>query len=429
MTLSNEQRWAGLPADVVERFRPLVESIAVDARRRDRDRELPAAELAALRDAGLSRARLPRDLGGLGLDWRAFGRLLIVVAAADPNLPQILRGHIALTEQALTTTDRAFAERWSARIAAGDIAGNAWSEASGSTTARAATELVEDADGTLRITGRKFYTTGSIFAEWTDTVAHRLSDGTDVAALVALDQPGVEVFDDWDGFGQRLTGTGTIVFDGAVVDPADVLPVPERFGYQTGLYQFVLLAVLAGIARAAVDDAADAVRSRSRVYSHGTAATVRDDPQIQALIGELSASAHAVEATVLTVADALENAYRATLAHRDRPDDEAASAAKQAVGLAEIRAAQAQSFATAEVQGLTSRLFDTLGASATSRDAGLDRHWRNARTVSSHNPVLFKNRWIGAWELNDELPQPLWAVGTPADTASVPVAAASAPAS
>lgn len=425
MTRTDDARWAGLPVELVDAFRPVLDRIAAGAPARDRDRELPAAEVAVLRRAGLSRARLPRALGGLGLDWRTFTRLLIAVAEADANVPQILRGHIALVEQALTTTDAAFAERWLDRIALGDIAGNAWSEASGSTTARASTELHEDADGTLRITGRKYYTTGSIFAEWTDTVAHRLADGVDVAALVRLDQPGVHVADDWDGFGQRLTGTGTIVFDGAVVDPGDVLPVAERFGYQTALYQLVLLAVLAGIAFAAVRDAAAAVRARTRVYSHGSADRAREDPQIQALIGELSASAFAVESTVLAVADAVEGAYRAAIAVRDDPGEVTAARAREAAGHAEIRAAQAQSFATAEVQRLTSRLFDALGASATSREAGLDRHWRNARTVSSHNPVLFKQRWIGVWELDDVLPQPLWAVGTPAaavPTSSVPAA-------
>ncbi|WP_460774709.1 acyl-CoA dehydrogenase family protein [Microbacterium sp. GXF7504] len=412
MTRTDEQRWAGLPDELTATFRPIVTAIAEGAAARDLDRELPAAEVAALRRAGLTRARLPRERGGLGLGWREFTRLLIAVAEADANVPQILRGHFALVEHALTTPDAAFAERWLDRIALGEITGNAWSEASGSTTARASTELREDPDGTLRITGRKYYTTGSIFAEWTDTVAHRVADGVDVAALVRLDQPGVRVHDDWDGFGQRLTGTGTIEFDGAVVDPGDVLPVPDRFGYQTGLYQLVLLAVLAGIAHAAVRDAAAAVRARTRVYSHGTASHVRDDPQIQALVGELSASAFAIESTVLAVADAVEDAARAAVAARDGGGTE--TAAREAAGLAEIRAAQAQVFVTAEVQRLTSRLFDALGASATARGAGLDRHWRNARTVSSHNPVLFKQRWIGAWELNDELPQALWAVGAPA---------------
>ncbi|MEV7693127.1 monooxygenase [Microbacterium sp. NPDC089189] len=409
-----DQLWAALPLELVARFRPVVDRIAADAGRRDLDRELPVEELALLREAGLGRARIPLADGGLGLDWPTFGRLLIAVSAADANLPQILRGHIALVEQALTSADRAFADRWRARIAGGEITGNAWSEASGSTTARAGAELAVGDDGVLRISGRKFYTTGSIFAEWTDAVAHRIADGTDVSALVRLDQPGVTVLDDWDGFGQRLTGTGTIVFDGAAVDPGDVLPVPERFGYQTALYQFVLLSVLAGIAHAAVAEAAEAVRARTRVYSHGTAAHARDDVQIQALLGELAASAYAVESTVIAVAGVLEDAYGAALALRDEPEDAAArERAARIAGLAEVRAAQAQSFATGAVQQIASRLFDALGASSTARSGHLDRHWRNARTVSSHNPVLYKNRWIGEWVLSDVLPDPLWAVGAP----------------
>ncbi|MDQ1204310.1 acyl-CoA dehydrogenase family protein [Microbacterium sp. SORGH_AS_0862] len=410
----DDQLWARLPVEIEARFRPIVDVVAEGAGERDLTRELPRDAVAWLREAGLGRARLALADGGLGLDCPTFTRLLVAIAAADANIPQILRGHVALVEQALTTTDAAFARRWIDRIAAGEISGNSWSEATGSTTSRAGAELSTDADGILRLNGRKFYTTGSIFAEWTDTVAHRLSDGVDVAALVRLDQPGVTVIDDWDGFGQRLTGTGTIVFEDAVVDPADVLPVAERFAYQTGLYQLVLLAVLAGIAHASVADAAAAVRARSRVYSHGTAARVQDDAQIQALLGELAASAFAVDASVAAVAEAVEDAYGAALAARDRPDDEAAiDRARRLAGLAEIRAAQAQSFATGAVQQLTSRLFDTLGASATARGAHLDRHWRNARTVSSHNPVLYKNRWVGEWVLHDRLPQALWAVGTP----------------
>ncbi|WP_243226924.1 monooxygenase [Microbacterium sp. CIAB417] len=410
----DDQLWARLPAGIEARFRPIVDAVAEGAGGRDLARELPRDAVASLREAGLGRARLPLADGGLGLDWPTFTRLLVAIAAADANIPQILRGHIALVEQTLTTTDAGFARRWRERIAGGEISGNSWSEAAGSTTSRAGAELSTDADGVLRLNGRKFYTTGSIFAEWTDTVAHRLSDGVDVAALVRLDQPGVTVVDDWDGFGQRLTGTGTIVFENAVVEPVDVLPVADRFAYQTGLYQLVLLAVLAGIAHAAVADAAAAVRARSRVYSHGTAARVQDDAQIQALLGELAASAFAVDASVAAVAEAIEDAYGAALEARDRPGDEVAvDRARRLAGLAEIRAAQAQSFATGAVQQLTSRLFDTLGASATARGAHLDRHWRNARTVSSHNPVLYKNRWVGEWVLHDRLPQALWAVGTP----------------
>ncbi|MFT4210231.1 MAG: monooxygenase, partial [Microbacterium sp.] len=106
------------------------------------------------------------------------------------------------------------------------------------------------------------------------------------------------------------------------------------------------------------------------------------------------------------------------LAWRAAPGDAARREAAAAAGLAEIRTAQAQSFATGAVQQLTSRLFDALAASATSTTKGLDRYWRNARTVSSHNPVLFKNRWIGEWVLGDVLPDPLWGIGVDAARAA-----------
>lgn len=415
MTTFTDELWTRLPAEVADRFRPVLERIEVGALDRELARTLPYDEVAQLREAGLGVARLPREQGGLGLDWADFGRLLIAIAAADSNLPQIFRGHIALVEQTLTDPDAAFRRRWTQIIAGGEIAGNSWSEKTGSTTARSGTELTEDPDGILRINGRKFYSTGSIFAEWTDTVAHRTADGTEVAALVRLAQPGVEVFDDWDGFGQRLTGTGTLVFDDAVVDPGDVQPVASRFPYQTALYQYLLLAVLAGTAHAAVADFARVVRERTRVFSHGSAPLARDDAQIQALIGEQAALAYAVDAAVLASADALEDAYRATLAWRDASGDpELREAAAAAAGLAEIRTAQAQSFATGAVQQLASRLFDALAASATSTSKSLDRYWRNARTVSSHNPVLFKNRWVGEWVLGDVLPEPLWGIGVAA---------------
>lgn len=411
---SAAQRWAGLPAHTVAQFRPLFVEIAAGAAERERTGRRPVAELEQLRRAGFTLARIPADPGGVPVPWREFARLLVNLAAADANLPQILRGHIALAEQALTTADGAFRRRWLARIRQGTLVGNSWSEGAGKPLDRSGAELRRADDGELLLSGRKYYTTGSLFASWTDTLAHRGSDGAEVTALVALDQPGVEVLDDWDGFGQRLTGTGTIIFRDARVDAIEVLPLTERFGYQTALYQLVLLAVLAGIGHAAVEDVAAALRARGRVYSHGLGARAREDGQLQALLGELAGIAFAVEASVLAVADAVDDAYRALSAARDSvagDAGDAAEAARQAAGIAEIRAAQAQSHVTGQVQLIASRLFDALGASGTSVTAALDRHWRNARTVSSHNPVLYKQRWVGRWLIDGELPDPLWGVG------------------
>jgi alkylation response protein AidB-like acyl-CoA dehydrogenase len=51
------------------------------------------------------------------------------------------------------------------------------------------------------------------------------------------------------------------------------------------------------------------------------------------------------------------------------------------------------------------RFFDAASASSTDADLALDRHWRNARTVSSHNPVVYKARLVGDWAVNRTLPE------------------------
>jgi hypothetical protein len=56
-------------------------------------------------------------------------------------------------------------------------------------------------------------------------------------------------------------------------------------------------------------------------------------------------------------------------------------------------------------------LFNALGASGTSQTQALDRHWRNARTVGSHNPVIYKQRIVGDHAVNGTDPIRLWDVG------------------
>jgi len=46
------------------------------------------------------------------------------------------------------------------------------------------------------------------------------------------------------------------------------------------------------------------------------------------------------------------------------------------------------------------RLFDLGGGSTTSRELNFDRHWRNIRTVLSHNPLLHKARVVGDYLVN-----------------------------
>ncbi len=390
-----------------ERLLPLFAEIQAGAVERELEHRLPREEVRQLAAAGFGALRVPTEFGGSGLTFPEFTELLIELAAADSNLPQIFRGHIALVEDQLVAAPSDRRTAWLERFVAGEIVGNAWSEV-GSGALGVSGTVVTERDGGYVVNGRKFYTTGSIYADWTDATARLVVEGqadTEVTVLVRTDQPGVSIADDWDGFGQQLTGTGTIVFEDAVVDADQVHAFADRFRYQTALYQHVLIAVHAGIAAAVEREAGEQIRARTRVYSHGLAPLVKDDGQIQAVVGEISSIAFVAKQTVLGVAAAIERAS-VTAADRDSADDLHANIE------AEIRSAQAQVVLSELVPRSATLLFNTLGASAVSRTNALDRHWRNARTVASHNPVIYKTRIVGDWSINGTPPPFVWAVGT-----------------
>lgn len=406
------------------RFAPLFAEIAAGTLERERDRSLPRDAVRALTEAGFGTLRLPVEHGGAGATLPQLTALLVDLAAADSNLPQIWRGHIAFVEDLLVTPHSAFRERWLRRIAEGAVIGNAWSEI-GSVERGAFGTVLTVEDGRAEVSGTKFYTTGSIYADYSDTLVQS-TDGTQHIAVVPLDQPAVRISDDWDGFGQRLTGTGTIVYDRAGLEAADVIPFADRFGYQTAVYQLVLLAVHAGIAAAVEADAIAAVAARTRTYSHGNADRVRQDPQILQVVGEISAVAHAASALTDQVAHAVQAAHEAAAvqgeaAREGRPTADAqaegarsvdAPSLQDAIVAAELASARAQILTSRLVPEAATQLFDALGASAVREGAALDRHWRNARTVASHNPWVYKAREVGDWAVNGTAPGFQWSIGT-----------------
>lgn len=389
-------------AELRNRFSPIFEAIAAGTLERERDRTLPVSEVRALAEAGFGLVRLPVEAGGLGASIPQLTTLLIDLAAADSNLPQIWRGHIAFVEDLLVTAHAAFRDRWLEKIAGGAVIGNAWSEIGSVERGSFGTALTVDGES-AQVTGQKFYTTGSIFADYSDTLVEA-ADGSQHIAVVPLAQDGVSISDDWDGFGQKLTGTGTIVYDHARLESRDVIPFADRFGYQTAVYQLVLLAVHAGIAKAVRADAVQAVARRTRTYSHGNADRVREDPQILQVVGEIAAVTSTAEALADQAAHAVQAAYEAA--------GGGSEVAQAAVVAAEIGSARAQIVTSRLVPEAATRLFDALGASAVRETSALDRHWRNARTVASHNPWVYKAREVGAWEVNGTPPGFQWAIGT-----------------
>ncbi|NDL61681.1 acyl-CoA dehydrogenase family protein [Acerihabitans arboris] len=394
-------------ARLAARFRPVFSKIAAGAIERERTRTLPLEPIRWLKEAGFGTLRIPEAQGGHGASLPQLFQLLTELAEADPNLPQALRAHMAFVEDRLNAPDSPERERWFRRFIDGDIVGSGWTEIGAVKLGEVKTKVTPSAQG-WRLDGEKFYSTGALFADWIDVFAQRSDNGGNVIALVATRQEGVLREDDWDGFGQRTTGSGTTRFQQARVEPEHVYDFADRFRYQTAFYQHVLLATLAGIGRAVQRDVAEGVRRRQRIYSHGNAARASEDAQVQQVVGQIGAWAYAVESTVLRATGSLQLAYEAHFSGDGQQE-------LQANILAEVDSAKAQVIATQWVQRAAGELFNALGASDTRAEKALDRHWRNARTLSSHNPVIYKARIVGDYLVNGHEPMFIWQIGNGPD--------------
>lgn len=385
------------------KFRPIFEQIKAGAVQREQDRQLPFEEIRWLKEAGFGAIRVPKKYGGGGASLPQFVELMTELAAADGNIPQALIGHFTFSEDRLNAHATTSQERWFERFVAGDLVGNAWTEIGNVNVGDVATTL-KDSDAGLVVNGTKFYSTGSIFADWIDVLATRASDDAHVTALVPAAQDGVLRSDDWDGFGQRTTGSGTSVFKDAHVDPNDVIEFTGRFKYQTAFFQLILLSVLAGSAVGAASEVAQLAKHRKRVYTHGAGTEWNQDPLVQQTIGQATAQGFAATAIAVRSAHASQEAY---LAHFG--DDQEAEL--RANHNAELSSSQGQIVLVDLALEATGKVLNALGASGTSEKKRLDRFWRNARTVSSHNPVMFKQRIVGDWAMNQTPPPLVWTVG------------------
>ncbi|MCU4391374.1 monooxygenase [Acinetobacter courvalinii] len=389
---------------VAGKFRPIFKRIAEGALAREKDRTLPYEPIQWLKQAGFGAVRVPVAFGGDGVSQKQLFQLLIELAQADSNVVQALRGHFAFVEDRLNAQKTAAQTLWFERFVRGEIVGNAWTEIGQVEIGDVATRVTAAQDGKLRINGQKYYSTGTIFADWIDLFA--LDETTDqhVIAAVSTQAQGIDIVDDWDGFGQKTTGSGTLALNNVEIERDHILVFENRFKYQTAFYQVVHLATLVGIAQSAVQTFKQEVRQRTRIYSHGNASLVREDAQILQIIGKASAQAYAAQSIALSTAEALDAAY---LQHFQN-DEQAELDANQH---AELVSAQGQVVIAELVLNLSSELFNALGASASSTDKQLDRFWRNARVVASHNPLVYKQKVIGDWEVN-QAPLPyVWQIG------------------
>jgi alkylation response protein AidB-like acyl-CoA dehydrogenase len=390
--------------DLHLRFADVFARIAQTAVAREQKRELAFEAVQWLRDAGFCALRVPVAQGGLGASLPQLFELLIKLGQADSNLPQIVRAHFGFVEGRLSSRDAQSQDYWLGKVADGQLWGAAMAERTDTTRNSVTLSAIEpgNAGAGWQLDGEKYYCTGTLYADWIAAVA---LDGEDfVSVAVPTDADGVTVEDDWDGFGQRLTGSGTTRFNAVKVPEQHIV---RRFkkdelraeSYLTAFYQLFHLATLTGIADAVLHDASDFVKGRTRAFGVPGQSSPKDDPLVQRVVGRLSSLAYAARTQVLAVAQVLQDVHQA---------EQGGYAIEQHYTEAEIRAYQAQQIVIEQVLEATTLLFEVGGASATSQSRRFDRHWRNARTLASHNPAIYRERALGNFYLNDITPNAAW---------------------
>jgi len=368
-------------------------SIASGVIERDRAGTVPVSELADLDASGLLGITVPRAYGGADASMVTLAEVIRTIASVDPAIAQVPQGHFLMVDVLAVLGAEHQRRLMFAEVLAGGRLGNALAERGG----RHAQDLQTRLRDRRRLDGRKYYCTGALTSRWIAVTALDDEDRL-VLAFVPRDADGVTLDEDWNTMGQRATVSGSATFLDVAVDPDLVIPYYEAFSgpQQLGARaQLVHTAIQVGIAGGALRDAADFVRSRARPFFEaaraGWATTAGEDPHTIGRYGRLATRVRAAEALLADAAETQQDVGR-----------EPVSVAAAARG--SIAVAQAKAFASEVAAEVASEMFALTGASAADERYDLSRHWRNARTHASHDPVDWKYHHVGNFLLNDALP-------------------------
>jgi SfnB family sulfur acquisition oxidoreductase len=387
-------------ADALDLAERLSAQFAVDASARDAGRELPHAQVRLLKESGLLAVAVPAEFGGLDAPASVVAEMFRMFAHADPSLAQIQHTHFTFLEALRLRGTREQQEFFFGLAMAGQMFANAQSERGPHPIDVDATTLTETATGDFVLRGRKFYSTGALFADWV-VVRASLGDGSGdeptsatpkAIAFIPRDAPGLQVVDDWDGMGQRTTASGTVTLDDVQVPAIQVVPFSPIFAEPTvyGAHaQLLHAAIDVGIATGALAEGIlQAAKARPHFEAHVD--TAAEDPTLIQTAGELVVTVRGAEALLA------EAARRVDAARADLTADSAA-AASVAVAVAKVAGVRA-SLEAANV------LFELGGTRSASASGNLSRYWRDARTHTLHDPTRWKVQHIGRYALSGTHP-------------------------
>jgi SfnB family sulfur acquisition oxidoreductase len=371
--------------------RQLARDFAADAAERDRDRRLPFDEVRRFVASGLWGIGIDRAWGGAGVPYTTLIEVVATISEADPSIGQLPQSNYLLLDSLHHIGSEDQKRFFFGEVLAGKAIGNAFAEAGGKDVLDIRSRIRRTPQG-LRLDARKAYCTAALFADWIPTSGVD-DDGNVVYAYVERGAPGLTVLDDWNGFGQRTTASGTLVAEDVAVDPAHVIERHKAFSKPSlggPLAQLLHAAVDLGIARGAFAEAVRLARSATRPWIDSGLQRPQDDPHTIATLGDLQIRVHTADAMVERAARVLDEV-------RHGPGESEVARASVAVAEAKVVVNDVALFAA-------SKLFEFGGSSSARTTLNLDRHWRNARTHTLHDPVRWKYHLIGNHTLNEKNP-------------------------
>ncbi|RWH67004.1 SfnB family sulfur acquisition oxidoreductase [Mesorhizobium sp.] len=362
-----------------------------ESSKRDRERVWPVAELDQFSQSGLWSINVPKAFGGPEVSYATLAKVIEIISAADSSIGQIAQNHLGVVAAIRTVSDKDQQALLFAEALKGTRFGNAFSEFGSKRAADFETKF-NDAGDYVIVNGQKFYSSGALLAHLVPIVA--LDDqGRAWYAIADRGAPGLTVIDDWSSFGQRTTLSGTVIIDNVKVPKTHLVPGYKGYDKPTAdgaIFQIIQVAVDTGIAQAAIDETINFVRSKSRAWIDSGVDNAWDDPYTIQAIGDLTLRLHAAQALLEKAGHAIDRAV--------------AEPTAETVAHAQVVTAEAKILSTEIAIAATNKLFELAGTRSTLAEHNLDRHWRNARTHTLHDPVRWKYSILGKYFLNGENP-------------------------
>lgn len=359
---------------------------------RDQQRILPYEAIEHLSQKGLGGIRIPKRYGGAFVSNKTLAQVFRILSKADSNVGQIPQNQISLLNLIDLMGNEEQKKRVFGEILAGKRLANGGPERQSKDSKTVHTTLIQNGEVWV-LNGEKFYSTGSIFADWLAIKALH-PEGHVVLVLVDRFTNGIEIEDDWNGFGQRTTASGTIKLNQVHIDPAlifDERLLTQAPNYRGAYSQLMQVAIDVGIAEAAFTDLISAVKKARPVIDANVEKaslehfTIQETGKLQVLL----------DAAIALLDDAAE--------YLDELDSQFEVTDAQAAR-ASILVAEAKVYANDAALTISEKLLELGGSRASLSQHNLDQHWRNARVHTLHDPVRWKIHAIGNYYLNGVLP-------------------------